>query len=85
MAEGGVMIDQKDLKHNNEENIVINRNRSVKSGRATGRCKNEFYLRLAASSRNLCGMSSRLLKIQDRNFHESLELQVLIWWSCASR
>lgn len=48
MAEGGVNVDHKDLKQNNQENIVINRNRSVKSGRATDRWEDDFYLRLAA-------------------------------------
>ena len=48
MAEGGVNVDHKDLKQNNQENIVINRNRSVKSGRATDRWEDDFYLRLEA-------------------------------------
>lgn len=31
-----VKVDHKDLKQNNQEHNVINRNKSVKSGKATG-------------------------------------------------
>lgn len=47
MVEGGVKVDNKDLKQNNQENNVISRNRSVRSGRATGGWEDDFYLRLS--------------------------------------
>lgn len=47
MVERGVKVDHKDLKQNNQENNVINRNKSVKSRRATGGKEDDFYSRLA--------------------------------------